>query len=120
MSAASPRISIIGRQLGNRGWGWDDVLPYFKKAENWEGEANEVARQGRPALHLANDRIPPLCRAAIEAGKEIGLEYRDDVNDLRRHGGIGWCQQTRGGRRRASAARTYLRPAHEAARTSRS
>jgi choline dehydrogenase len=54
--------------------------------------------------------MPPLCRAAIEAGQEIGLEYRDDVNSLP-HGGIGYCQQTRGGRRRASAARTYLRPA---------
>jgi choline dehydrogenase len=49
----------------------------------------------------------------MEAGKEIGLEYREDVNDLP-HGHqdcIGWCQQTRGGRRRASAARTYLHPA---------
>jgi hypothetical protein len=60
--------------------------------------------------------IPPLCRAAIEAGKEIGLEYREDVNALpwriedapsdRRApvragmGGIGYCQQTRGGRAR--------------------
>jgi choline dehydrogenase len=49
----------------------------------------------------------------IEAGKEIGLEYREDVNDLPPGSGdsIGWCQQTRGGRRRASTARTYLRPA---------
>ena len=49
----------------------------------------------------------------IEAGKEIGLEYREDVNDLPRDSGdcIGWCQQTRNGRRRASTARTYLHPA---------
>jgi len=49
----------------------------------------------------------------LEAGKEIGLEYREDVNDLPPGAGdsIGWCQQTRGGRRRASAARTYLHPA---------
>jgi choline dehydrogenase len=49
----------------------------------------------------------------LEAGKELGLEYREDVNDLPPgHGDcIGWCQQTRGGRRRASTARTYLRPA---------
>src|SRR5207253_4162509 len=42
-----------------------------------------------------------------------GLEYREDVNDIKPGAGdcIGWCQQTRGGRRRASAARTYLRPA---------
>ena len=56
---------------------------------------------------------PAICATVIEAGKEIGLEYRADVNDLPPGAGdyIGWCQQTRGGRRRASAARTYLRPA---------
>jgi choline dehydrogenase len=97
-------------QLGNRGWGWDDVLPYFKKAENWEGEANEWRGKGGPLLTSRMTDIPPLCGAAIEAGRQIGLEYRDDVNSLP-HGGIGYCQQTRGGRRRASAARTYLRPA---------
>src|SRR5204862_7041614 len=53
------------------------------------------------------------CATVIEAGKELGLEYREDVNDIKPGAGdcIGWCQQTRGGRRRASAARTYLRPA---------
>jgi choline dehydrogenase len=97
-------------QLGNRGWGWDDLLPYFKKAENWEGEASEWRGKGGPLFTSRMTDIPPLCRAAIEAGKQIGLEYREDVNSLP-HGGIGYCQQTRGGRRRASTARTYLRPA---------
>ena len=97
-------------QLGNRGWSFDEVLPYFKKAENWEGEENEWRGKGGPLFTSRMTDIPPLCRAAIEAGKEIGLEYREDVNSLP-HGGIGYCQQTRGGRRRASAARTYLRPA---------
>ncbi len=97
-------------QLGNRGWSWDDILPYFKKAENWEGEANEWRGKGGPLFTSRMTDIPPLCRAAIEAGQEIGLEYRDDVNSLP-HGGIGYCQQTRGGRRRGSTARTYLRPA---------
>ena len=55
----------------------------------------------------------PICATVIEAGKQLGLEYREDVNDLPPGAGdsIGWCQQTRGGRRRASTARTYLRPA---------
>jgi choline dehydrogenase len=55
----------------------------------------------------------PICATVIEAGKHLGLEYREDVNDLPPGAGesIGWCQQTRGGRRRASAARTYLHPA---------
>ncbi|MFZ3235927.1 MAG: GMC family oxidoreductase N-terminal domain-containing protein, partial [Stellaceae bacterium] len=99
-------------QLGNRGWSWDDVLPYFKKAENWEGDADEWRGKGGPLSTSRMDRSP-LCAAVIEAGREIGLEYREDVNNLPPGAGdsIGWCQQTRGGRRRASAARTYLRPA---------
>jgi choline dehydrogenase len=99
-------------QLGNRGWAWDDVLPYFKKAENWEGGATEVRGTSGPLFTSKMDRSP-LCAAVIAAGKEIGLEYREDVNDLPAGAGdsIGWCQQTRGGRRRASTARTYLRPA---------
>src|SRR5467141_2320995 len=99
-------------QLGNRGWGWDQVLPFFKKAENWEGGETAVRGRGGPLFTSKMDR-PPLCAAVIEAGKEIGLEYREDVNDLPPGAGdsIGWCQQTRGGRRRASTARTYLHPA---------
>jgi choline dehydrogenase len=97
-------------QLGNRGWSWDDVLPFFRKAENWEGKADAVHGKGGPLFTSRTADHPLLCRAAIEAGKQIGLEYRDDVNNLP-HGagdGIGWVQQTRGGRRRASAARSYL------------
>jgi choline dehydrogenase len=100
------------QQLGNRGWGWEDVLPYFKKAERWEGDGSEVRGKEGPLFTSKMER-PPICEAAVEAGKQIGLEYREDVNDLTRlhNDCIGWCQQTRGGRRRASTARTYLRPA---------
>ena len=99
-------------QLGNRGWSWDDVFPYFKKAENWEGGESKVHGGGGPLFTSAMQRSP-LCAAVIEAGREVGLEYREDVNDLPPGAGdsIGWCQQTRGGRFRASTARTYLRPA---------
>jgi choline dehydrogenase len=100
-------------QLGNRGWTWEDVFPFFRKAENWEGDEDEVHAKGGPLFTSRTADQPLLCRAAIEAGKQIGLEYRSDVNNLS-HGagdGIGWVQQTRGGRRRASTARSYLRPA---------
>ena len=99
-------------QLGNRGWSWDDCLPYFRKAERWEGEGSEVRGKDGPLFTSKTDR-PPICATVLEAGKEIGLEYREDVNDLPpgHSDCIGWCQQTRGGRRRASAARTYLHPA---------
>jgi choline dehydrogenase len=98
-------------QLGNRGWSWDDCLPFFKKAERWSGEADEVHGKDGFLFTSAMDRSP-ICAKVVEAGLELGLEYREDVNNLPPGAGdsIGWCQQTRGGRRRASTARSYLRP----------
>ena len=100
-------------QLGNRGWSWDDVLPYFKQAEDWEGGGDAFHGAGGPLLTSRTADKPALCQVMIEAGQQIGLEYRDDVNHLPPGAGqgIGWVQQTRRGRRRQSAARTYLRPA---------
>src|ERR1700757_2551019 len=102
-------------QLGNRGWSWDDVLPYFKKAEDWEGGADEFHGQGGPLLTSRTADQPLLCQKLIQAGTEIGLEYHEDVHHLPPGSGdnIGWVQQTRRGRRRQSAARTYLRPQME-------
>jgi choline dehydrogenase len=99
-------------QLGNRGWSWDDCLPYFRKAERWEGEGSDARGKEGPLFTSKTDR-PPICTSVLEAGQQIGLEYREDLNDLPpgHKDCIGWCQQTRGGRRRASAARTYLHPA---------
>jgi choline dehydrogenase len=99
-------------QLGNRGWSWDDCLPYFRKAERWEGKGSAVRGKEGPLFTSKTDR-PAICATVLETGKQLGLEYREDVNDLPpgHTDCIGWCQQTRGGRRRASAARTYLHPA---------
>src|ERR1700761_264060 len=99
-------------QLGNRGWSWDDCLPYFRAAERWEGNETAVRGKDGPLFTSKMDRSP-ICASVVEAGVQLGLEYREDVNNLSPGSGdgIGWCQQTRGGRRRASAARTYLRPA---------
>src|SRR5947207_854938 len=100
-------------QLGNRGWAWDDVLPYFKRAESWEGGEDEFHGSDGPLLTSRTADKPFLCAKIIEAGTQIGLEYREDVNRLPPGAppGVGWVQQTRRGRRRQSAARTYLRPA---------
>ncbi len=100
-------------QLGNRGWGWDDVLPFFKRAERWTGEEAEIhSRTGFLTTSPMTEQ-PEACHAIIAAAQELGVEFRPDVNNLPRGTGdsIGWCQQMRGGRRRASAAVTYLRPA---------
>jgi choline dehydrogenase len=99
-------------QLGNRGWSWDDCLPFFKRAERWEGAADDVHGKDGFLFTSKMDRSD-ICAKVIEAGTQLGLEYREDVNNLPPGAGdsIGWCQQTRGGRRRASTARSYLRPA---------
>ena len=100
-------------QLGNRGWDWDGVLPFFKRAENWQGGGDDFHGDEGPLLTSRTSDKPALCELMIVAGQEAGLEYREDVNRLPpgSPGGIGWVQQTRRGRRRQSAARTYLRPA---------
>src|ERR1051325_10230758 len=99
-------------QLGNRGWSWDAILPYFKGAGRW-GAEHDGAQGKAGFLFTSKMDQSRICAKVIEAGMQLGLEYREDVNNLPPGAGdsIGWCQQTRGGRRRASTARSYLRPA---------
>jgi choline dehydrogenase len=99
-------------QLGNRGWSWEDCYPYFRKAERWGGGPSEVHGTDGYLFTSEMDKSP-ICAKVVEAGMQLGLEYREDVNNLPPGAGpsIGWCQQTRGGRFRASTARSYLRPA---------
>src|SRR5207245_9438314 len=77
------------------------------------GEGAELLGSGRPVLTSRTADKPAVCQTMLEAGEEIGLEYHADVNHLPPGAGdnIGWVQQTRRGRRRQNAARTYLRPA---------
>src|SRR5690348_17520201 len=60
-------------QLGNRGWAWDDCLPYFRKAERWEGDGSAVRGKGGPLFTSKTDR-PAICHAELEAGMPVGLE----------------------------------------------
>src|SRR6476661_4197767 len=60
-------------QLGNRGWSWDDCLPYFKKAERWEGEGSDARGKEGPLFTSRMDRSP-ICATILEAGKQLGLE----------------------------------------------
>ncbi len=100
-------------QLGNRGWSWDDVRPFFDKAEHWNGPEAAAHGKGGPLQTSEIADMPPLCQAAIDAAGQIGVPFRADLNDLPHGLGdhIGWIQQTRRGRRRFSAAVSYLHPA---------
>src|SRR4051795_13579368 len=61
-------------QLGNRGWSWDDVLPFFRTAENWEGDDDRVHGKGGPLFTSPLRDQPLLCHAAVEAGQQMGWE----------------------------------------------
>jgi choline dehydrogenase len=98
------------RQLGNQGWGFDDVLPYFKVAEDQQRGADDFHGSGGP-LPVSDSRHPdPLSQAFIEAAAESGIAKNPDFNGAAQEG-AGWFQTTTRRGRRASTARSYLRPA---------
>ncbi|MBX3582204.1 MAG: GMC family oxidoreductase N-terminal domain-containing protein [Rhizobiaceae bacterium] len=98
------------RQLGNVGWGWDDVLPWFLKSEDYHG--------GKSALHgsggewkVARQRLGwDILRAVQEGAKEFGIMPRADFNDGSNEGsGLFEVNQHRG--IRWNTAKGFLRPA---------
>jgi choline dehydrogenase len=98
------------RQRGNAGWGYDDVLPYFKKAENQQRGADKYHGVGGP-LSVSNLGHPdPLSAAFIDAAAETGLPVNPDFNGATQEG-AGFFQTTTRSGRRASTAVAYLRPA---------
>ena len=101
--------------MGNPGWGWADVLPYFKKSETSDQGATEW-RGGEGPLHVttvARD-LHPTCANFIRAGQECGLQYSADFNGASNEG-VGLYQNTAKGGFRMSAARAYLHPARKRA-----
>src|SRR5215471_4883158 len=94
------------RQRGCEGWGYDDVLPYFRKAENQERGADEFHGVGGP-LTVSNGVRSPLAEAMVKAAIEAGIAPNDDFNGARQEG-VGYYQTTTARRRRWSAARAYL------------
>jgi choline dehydrogenase len=100
------------RQHGNQGWGFDDVLPYFKAAEDQQRGADEFHGAGGP-LPVSDSRHPdPLSQAFVDAAVEAGLPRNPDFNGAAQEG-AGWFQTTTRHGRRASTARSYLRPARK-------
>src|SRR3984957_18997489 len=98
------------RQHGNAGWGFDDVLPYFKKAESQQRGADKYHGSGGPLPVSDLGHPDPLSAAFIEAAAETGLPINPDFNGATQEG-AGFFQTTTRGGRRASTAVAYLRPA---------
>lgn len=97
-------------RLGNEGWGWADVLPYFKRSENNERGADEFHGTGGPLDVSDLRQVHPVVRAMVEAGKELGLAENRDFNGASMEG-IGVNQVTQREGRRWSAASAFLKPA---------
>lgn len=97
------------RQLGNAGWGFDDVLPYFIKSENQERGAIEGHGTSGP-LSVSDVRVTrEVCDRFIEAAQQIGIPFNDDFNGPEQHG-VGNFQLTMRKGQRCSSATAYLRP----------
>lgn len=99
----------LWRQLGNPGWGFDDVLPYFKKSEDHERGADAYHGVGG-GLSVSYPHPHPLCEAFIRAGVEDGLPYRQEFNAGEQEG-VGYFPLTSRHGRRCSAAVAFLHPA---------
>jgi len=95
--------------MGHQGWGWDDVLPYFIRAEDNERGASELHGAGGPLGVIDNRSRYRTCEAFIEAGLEAGLAPNDDFNGPEQDG-VGWFQVTQRNGMRCSAAVGYLHP----------
>jgi choline dehydrogenase len=100
----------LWRQMGNAGWSYDDVLPYFRRAEDQERGADDYHGAGGP-LSVTDLRSPHELHDAFIAGAmEMGYPLTKDFNGPDQEG-VGTYQVTVRGRRRCSTALAYLRPA---------
>lgn len=97
------------RQMGCDGWSYEDVLPYFRKAEDNDTYNDRYHGQGGP-LGVSQPVAPlPICEAYFAAAAELGIPLNKDVNGERQDG-VAYYQLTQRNARRSSAAMAYLAP----------
>jgi choline dehydrogenase len=97
-------------ESGASGWGYADVLPYYRRMETWHGGQSDWRGTDGP-LHVSRGtRENPLFHAFVAAGREAGYETTDDYNGEQQEG-FGPMEQTVWRGRRWSAANAYLKPA---------
>ncbi|MEF8813016.1 MAG: GMC family oxidoreductase N-terminal domain-containing protein [Halovenus sp.] len=97
-------------ELGNEGWSFDEMLPYFKKAEDFAGGESEYRNTGGK-LHIKKQpNTTGLSEHLLEAAQEVGYEWNDDLNAGEMEG-IGQTQVNIKDGQRHSTADAYLRPA---------
>jgi len=94
-------------QAGCRGWSYDDVLPYFRKSETYVSGAGETRGDEGPLQVEDYRTILPLTHRFVEAARQAGHPFQEDLNGYERVG-VGYSQMSRIGRRRGSTAQTFL------------
>ena len=95
---------------GAAGWGYGDVLPYFRRAEAYAGGGNEYRGADGKLATRRGLLDNPLHAAWLSAGREAGYPYSADMNGFQQEG-LAHMDMTVGNGRRCSAANAYLRPA---------
>jgi len=100
----------IWRQLGNEGWSYEEVLPYFKKSENNEnGESEFHGSDGELSVQNPIFDNNPLHRCFLDAGIQAGYKYIEDINSFDNEG-FGPCPQTISNGYRASTSFSFINP----------
>ncbi|WP_420414989.1 GMC family oxidoreductase [Roseibium sp.] len=96
------------KAMGNTGWGWDDVLPYFKRSETNDTGA-DAFRGGDGPLHVSSmtKHTHPLCQNFFKASEQAGFKFNPDFNGADQEG-VGHYQITAKDGFRMSTARAYL------------
>ncbi len=99
------------RQLGNQGWAWDDVLPYFKRSEGRVGEGDDTLRGRDGPLSVIDFAARSrLSEAFVDSAVLTGIPRNPDYNGATQEG-VGYYQNTMKNGRRWSAHRAFLKPA---------
>ncbi|QAU45411.1 GMC family oxidoreductase [Bradyrhizobium guangzhouense] len=98
-------------QMGNRGWGYADVLPYFKRLEKRVGEGDSTFRGRDGNLTVTTmDWRDPLCEAFMEGAVSLGIPRNPDYNGAKQEG-VSYCQRTIDKGLRVSGSTAFLKPA---------
>ncbi len=102
-------IMTIGRNLGNRGWSYAELLPLFKRSQHQERGPSDYHGVGGP-LNVADLRQQgEISRVFIRAARQAGYPLNDDFNGAEQEG-VGFYQVTQKDGQRCSSARAYLHP----------
>ncbi len=104
-----PRDFDDWKALGNDGWGWDDVLPYFKKSEDFDWHSDHHGQGGPQHVTDISSFAHPICRSFIESAQTLGFPVSSDFNGCRPEG-VGYYQINTHRGWRASTANAFLHP----------